>query len=271
MATGINATKEPLCCTAESIADFLQHEQTVGASADCLRQRRTHITHLYDWLPPEKLLTADALRQWRRSLEERGASAATVGNYVKNINRYLVFTGRPDLRFRQGKAKDLTGLQFGYLSCLEPTGEKHRNDLVWRCRCRCGKEVQLPATRLLTGNTSSCGCMLAEHLQRVNQYIDHTSLRAAMSQQVKSKNAASGYIGVVAKRGKWQAYITYKGIRYSLGCYTRLEDAVKARLEAKELVREDAQRLLETYRILHNHDRPKPDPGSRTTRLRRGA
>lgn len=237
----------PHPCTKESIEAFLLFEKENGASSDCLRQRRTHVLGLYAWLPQEKLLTPDLLRQWRQALGEQGFSEATVRNYVKNINRYLDFVGRPDLRFNRGRAKDLRGNEYGYLTAIEPTGQKHRKDLVWRCRCRCGKELLLPATRLLSGNTLSCGCLLAQHLQKVNQYIDHTSLRSALEEKVRSEHAASGYTGVVAKRGKWQAYITYKGKRHSLGSYAKLEDAVKARAYAKDMVREDAQRLLAIY------------------------
>ena len=246
--------KGPILCTEENIASFLQYEQDCGASSDCLRQRKTHILAFYQWLPEEKNITYEILRQWRQSLLDRGCSQTTVGNYIKNINRYLDYLGRADLRFTQGKAKNLRGQQFGYLTPLEPTGGKHRNDLLWRCRCQCGNEVVLPATRLLTGNTSSCGCMLTETLQKANLYIDDTSIRSAMKEQVRSTLAASGYTGVIAKRGKWQAYITYKRKRYSLGCYSSIEDAVKARARAKEMVREDAQKLLETYRILHQTD-----------------
>ena len=268
---GVNAAREAHICTAESIAAFLRHEQAAGASADCLRQRKTHIRALYDWLAPEKRITYDGLRQWRQSLLERGCSEATAANYIKNVNRYLDFAGRQDLRFTPGKAKNLRGKQFGYLTPLEPTGEKNRGDIVWRCRCRCGKEVLLPATRMLTGNTASCGCMLAETLQKANLYIDHTSIRSAMKEQVDSDLSASGYTGVTAKRDKWQAYITYKGKRYSLGCYSKIEDAVRARAYAKDMVREDARKLLEAYRILHDHDRLLPNAGETATQSRRGA
>lgn len=267
----INGEAQAYCCTEESIAAFLRHEQNLGASNDCLRQRRIHIRNLYEWLPQEKEITYDGLRRWRQGLLDQGYSETTAGNYAKNVNRYLDFVGRSDLRFERGRAKDLRGKIFGYLTPVELTGEKRRNDLVWRCVCRCGKEVHLPATRLLTGNTSSCGCMLAEHLQRTNMYIDHTSIRSAMRDQVYSDLAASGYTGVVARRGKWQAYINYKGKRYSLGCYSHIEDAVKARAHAKELVQEDAQKLLEAYQILHQDDRPIPCMVATAKRSRRGA
>lgn len=49
---------------------------------------------------------------------------------------------------------------------------------------------------------------------------------------------------------KWQARITYKGVQYSLGCYFNIDDAVKARARAKELVMADAQGLLDFYNEL---------------------
>lgn len=90
-------------------------------------------------------------------------------------------------------------------------------------------------------------------------------------EQVDSDLSASGYTGVTAKRDKWQAYITYKGKRYSLGCYSKIEDAVRARAYAKDMVREDARKLLEAYSILHDHDRLLPNAGETATQSRRGA
>ena len=249
---GASVTEKAFCCTAESIVAFLQHEQDKGTSEVCLRQRRNHIQNLYDWLPGEKQLSYLALREWRQSLMDAGCSEATASNYAKNVNRYLEFVECSELRFRKGKAKDIAGLRFGNLTALESTGKSDRNDYVWRCRCACGREVEVPATRLLTGNTSSCGCLKEKNLREANQYFEHTSIRAAMTERVESQYAVSGYTGVSPKRGKWQAYITYKGKRYFLGCYTNVEDAVKARAYAKDMVREDARKLLQSYQETNN-------------------
>lgn len=250
-------TVTPLRMTQESVEAFLENEAEHGASWDCLRQRKTHVTGLFQWLPEEKCITVEVLRIWRQDMETKGYSQTTILNYVKSVNRYLDYCGRSDIRFNRGRAKDLTGKEYGYLTPIESTGEKERNDYIWRCRCRCGKEVRLPATRLLTGNTLSCGCLHTEHLQRVNLYIDNTSLRSALEERVYSTRASSGYTGVTPKRDKWQAYIRYKGKHYSLGCYSKLEDAVKARARAKELVRQDAEALLTAYNAFHENDPPR--------------
>jgi len=245
--------------TDENMERFVTYEREQGASANMLRRFSCAIRSLYQYLPKEKIVTKELLLAWRKSLEDRGYSSVTVLNYVKYINRYLDHIGASDIRFNRGRAKDIAGMTFGYLTALEPTGTRNRKDLVWRCRCKCGNVVELPATRLLVGNTLSCGCLQKECFRRMNKYIDNTSLRQALEEKVESRHAVSGYVGVAPKRDKWQAYITYKGKHYSLGCYTELEDAIKARARGKELVQEDAMELLELYEEIHKRDAVLPE------------
>ena len=244
--------------TQENIAAFIQYETDRGASANAIRRCKRFTTSLYEWLPEDKNITKEQLLAWRQNLKYIGYSADTELNYVKGINRYLDYMGCSALRFNRGRAKDITGQQFGYLIAIEPTGEKNRKDLVWRCKCKCGKEVEYPATRLLTGNTLSCGCLRSEHLKTVNKYLGGTSLRQSLEEKVYSTRAQSGYTGVTVKRGKWKAYIRYKGKNVSLGCYENLEDAVKARARGKELVQMDAMGLLDFYEELHKGDSERP-------------
>ena len=56
------------------------------------------------------------------------------------------------------KYKDLTGLRIGKLTVLEPTEERIRNAVVWRCRCDCGNEILVESRRLKPGAIYSCGC-----------------------------------------------------------------------------------------------------------------
>ena len=105
--------------------------------------------------------------------------------------------------------------------------------------------VTVPATLLLQGKTRSCGCLKRETIRAVNQYVGGTNLRQTLKDDPKSTRAVSGYVGVTPKRGKWQAYITYHGVRRSLGCYDNLPDAVQARARAKEQVMEAALAFAE--------------------------
>ena len=54
--------------------------------------------------------------------------------------------------------KDLTGLRIGKLTVLEPTEQRVRNAVVWRCRCDCGNEILVESRRLKQGVIYSCGC-----------------------------------------------------------------------------------------------------------------
>lgn len=265
----MNETKKLQCAhimSAETIDSFILHEKGKGASDNMIRRFSGTVKALFEYLPEDKTVTRDRLLAWRKSLEDSGYASMTVLNYVKYINRYLDFVGASEIRFNRGRAKDIAGMTFGYLTAIEPTGAKHRKDIVWRCQCKCGNTVELPATRLLLGNTLSCGCLHKEHFQRANMYIDKTSLRQALKEQVESTISASGYTGVTPKRDKWQAYINYKGKHYSLGCYTNIEDAVKARARGKELVQADAMGLLDFYEELHKFD---PTPPNRDTEPKR--
>ncbi len=80
--------------------------------------------------------------------------------------------------------------------------------------------------------------------------MEGTSIRQSLENKVYSNRNASGFVGVSPKREKWQAFITYKGVRYHLGVYNSLEEAVKARKRGKELVMEDAEELLQEYKSL---------------------
>ena len=242
----------------ETIAAFLAHETSNGASANAIRRYKGALAAVYAFLPDDKCLSKERLLAWRKSMEEKGYASVTILNYVKNLNRYLDYVGCSDIRFNKGRGKDIAGMTFGYLTAIEPTTERNRKDIVWVCQCKCGNTVELPATRLLVGNTLSCGCLNKEHLQRANKYIDNTSLRQSMEERVKSTRSVSGYTGVVPKRGKWQAYIIYKKQYHSLGVYADIAEAIKARARGKELVRADAQGLLNFYEEIHKLDLALP-------------
>ena len=242
----------------ESIEAFLAAQRENGASKDALRQRKGFTTYLFRWLPEDKELTRERLDLWREDMERKGYTQQTILNYVKGINLYLDYMGWSEIRFNRGKAKNIRNITFGYLTPIEPTDKRHRKDVVWRCKCKCGNIVEMPATRLLTGNTLSCGCMKAENILSASKHIAGTHLFQSLKEDAPRSDNLSGYVGVSPKRDKWFAHITYRGTRYHLGTYSNIEDAIKARARAKELVMEDAQKLLEYYEELHKNDY-KPD------------
>lgn len=55
------------------------------------------------------------------------------------------------------KRIDLTGQDFGHLVVIEPA-ETRGGRAYWHCRCDCGREVDVRAENLRSGNSTSCGC-----------------------------------------------------------------------------------------------------------------
>lgn len=68
---------------------------------------------------------------------------------------------------RKGKnIRDLTGQRFGLLVTEKIVEVDDRRRAIWRCKCDCGQEVNVPSTELLGKHVTSCGCKkisLGEH------------------------------------------------------------------------------------------------------------
>jgi len=52
------------------------------------------------------------------------------------------------------------GQRFGKLLVLEEAGRDRLKKVLWRCRCDCGNELSVTSGALVTGNTTSCGCLI---------------------------------------------------------------------------------------------------------------
>ena len=67
-----------------------------------------------------------------------------------------------------GKIKNILGIKFGRLTVVEFIGEDKQKQAVWRCVCDCGNECETISSRLITGQTKSCGCISKEILHNRN-------------------------------------------------------------------------------------------------------
>ncbi|GEM_PF-425710 len=67
------------------------------------------------------------------------------------------------------KAKNLKGKVFGRLTAIEPTNQRKRGAIVWKCECSCGEIAYVARNNLEQGNTLSCGCLQAENVSKRNR------------------------------------------------------------------------------------------------------
>ena len=60
--------------------------------------------------------------------------------------------------WRMSKFRDLTGQVFGHLTVLGVWSRNRSGQPLRRCRCVCGKEIEVVLKSLTRGETKSCGC-----------------------------------------------------------------------------------------------------------------
>lgn len=57
----------------------------------------------------------------------------------------------------KGPQDDLTGRTFGDLLVLGLAGKDKNSRYVWNCKCKCGRNIDVPGYRLKNGAVTSCG------------------------------------------------------------------------------------------------------------------
>lgn len=88
---------------------------------------------------------------------------------------------------------DLSGSTFGRLKVLHYAGKNKAGILYYWCQCKCGNELYVRMSSLISGNTESCGCIHKEMLQeRLTTHGDTNSrlyrMYYAMIARCKYKN-----------------------------------------------------------------------------------
>ncbi len=138
-----------------------------------------------------------------------------------------------------GTAVDLRGRRIHRLVALEPLDQRDaKGNVMWRCRCDCGRETIVSYNALMYGNMKSCGCRKREHERTLGSYLNHvdgTSIEMLQSSKVPTNNT-SGVRGVYFSHGKYCAKMVIKGRQYHLGRFVTVEEAAAARREAEETI-----------------------------------
>lgn len=141
------------------------------------------------------------------------------------------------------KQKDISGQRFGKLVAEYPTDKRSGSSVKWNCKCDCGNDCEVSSYSLISGNTRSCGCLAKESLEIAHVYSKEANRKRMkegtdVSRIVNGKtckNNKSGCTGVCydSRAKSWKAYISFKGKRYRLGNYKKLDDAISARKTAE--------------------------------------
>lgn len=63
--------------------------------------------------------------------------------------------------------RDLTGQKYGRLTFIKPTEERYSGRVIWEAICECKTILRVKPGNVLSGNTTSCGCLHTEK-SRIN-------------------------------------------------------------------------------------------------------
>lgn len=138
------------------------------------------------------------------------------------------------------KAKDLTGKTFGKLEVLHRSPKRPKSrKAVWVCRCECETITEVESHRLISGETTSCGCARVDKGKAVQQYNKkHLTKDGVYTPLLASKVRSDSKTGVkgvtITKNGRYQSRITVKKQQIHLGYFDTLEEAAAARKEAED-------------------------------------
>lgn len=158
------------------------------------------------------------------------------------------------------KRNSIKGKRFGELTALYPLSQRNADrNIMWHCRCSCGKDIDVPSNRLTSGNVTNCGCK-TKTLQReaAGKYNkDETSITAMYRSNLKNNTSGVKGVSYFKSRGQWVAYIMFKKVRHFLGYYSSKEEAIKARKAAEvelfgSYAKEYATNYPEEYRKIRD-------------------
>lgn len=62
---------------------------------------------------------------------------------------------------------DLSGQRFGNLTVEEFAGRDTNGNVMWKCKCDCGKEKNIQHFSLVNGRSKSCGCRYSKHYPKL--------------------------------------------------------------------------------------------------------
>lgn len=111
----------------------------------------------------------------------------TCGKQVDYSARVLNAGKRRDCGCKQ-KGKDLSNNRFGQLTALYPTEKRGRGgEVIWHCRCDCGKEVDVLRSKLTKGSVMSCGCNQVTKKMKdlTGQRFGHLTVLSATNERTK--------------------------------------------------------------------------------------
>jgi len=79
------------------------------------------------------------------------------------------------------KVRDITGQKFGRLTVLKRNKKEKEKKVSWLCRCKCGVEIIVTSTHLISGHTQSCGCYKRDRIKETHSGEKNSSWKGGIT------------------------------------------------------------------------------------------
>jgi hypothetical protein len=106
---------------------------------------------------------------------------------------------------------DYTGSKFGKLTVIERAGRNSLKKVLWKCACDCGNETVVVSGSLVTGNTTSCGCIVPNFKHGGWDKSSYNTWRAMMRRCYNPKDKDYKRYGAlgIAVHPSWHEYSVF--------------------------------------------------------------
>ncbi len=94
---GLTLSDESLKMTSMLMEQYLNSLKSGGRQKQTIRTYRHSLDELYDFLPPDKEIKSDTLKEWKKHNKACGYSDSTVNIRLTAANGFLRFCGREEL------------------------------------------------------------------------------------------------------------------------------------------------------------------------------
>ena len=188
--------EKTIAMSRESVDSFLSRLESQGKTKLTVETYRRCMKRLFVFLPDDKEIGADTLRQWRDAILADGAAVGTANLHVAAANSYLEFAGRRELQLKlmppenSPETPALTWTE--YLRLLETarTLEDKRPYLFVKLFCNTGIRVrELPN---VTVEAANAGEMTTGSKKSPKRLLFPSALRAELLDYASSVGIRSG-------------------------------------------------------------------------------
>lgn len=140
------------------------------------------------------------------------------------------------------QVEQLTGRVFGRLEARAHVGSATGGSALWCCACSCGEFVVVPAVRLKTGKTRSCGCLRREiaaarlhrhghgsngdRRPRSSEYVIWRSMKARCTRTTHADYARYGGRGITVDP-RWLGPDGFKNFLADMGRRPSLQHSIE--------------------------------------------